>query len=45
VATAPDANLDLTARQIRGLWWIYVLILPFGLLGFGLIRWARRRRR
>ena len=45
VATAPDANLDLTASQIRGVWWIYVLILPFALLGFGLIRWARRRRR
>ncbi|MES1940841.1 hypothetical protein T5B8_11382 [Salinisphaera sp. T5B8] len=45
VAKAPDTRLQLSPAQIRGFWWVYVLILPFVLLGFGLWRWQRRRRR
>jgi ABC-type uncharacterized transport system involved in gliding motility auxiliary subunit len=45
VAKAPDTRLELTPAQIRGFWWVYVLILPIALLGFGLMRWRRRRRR
>ncbi|WP_348767557.1 GldG family protein [uncultured Salinisphaera sp.] len=45
VAKAPDTRLQLSPAQIRGFWWVYVLILPLGLIGFGLLRWQRRRRR
>jgi ABC-type uncharacterized transport system involved in gliding motility auxiliary subunit len=45
VAKAPDTRLQLTPGQVRGFWWFYGLILPAVLLGAGLLRWSRRRRR
>lgn len=45
VAKAPDTRLQLTPSQVSGFWWFYGLILPAVLLGAGLLRWSRRRRR
>lgn len=45
VAKAPDKRLQLSPEQVRGFWWFYGLILPALLLGAGLLRWSRRRRR
>lgn len=45
VAKAPDTRLRLSPAEVRGFLWLYGLILPAALLGFGLLRWRRRRRR
>lgn len=45
VAVAPDTTLQIAPARIRWLWWIYVVILPLALLGFGVLRWWARRRR
>lgn len=45
VAKAPDTRLQLSPGEIRAFLWLYGLILPALLIGAGLLRWSRRRRR
>lgn len=45
VTGAPDASLQLAPGTTRSLWYIFVVLLPLGLLLAGISRWATRRRR
>jgi len=45
VPAAPDTRLQIAPAKIRLLWWLFVVLLPLVLLGFGLTRWWLRRRR
>lgn len=45
VTGAPDATLQLAPGTTRSLWYVFVFLLPLGLLVVGIGRWAVRRRR
>lgn len=45
VPPAPDSSLHLTPWQSRGIWYLYVIVLPAALLLIGLGRWWWRRRK
>ncbi len=45
VPAAPDAHLELAPGATRSIWWLFVVVLPFGLLTVGVSRWVLRRRR
>lgn len=45
VPPAPDSSLRLAPWQSRGIWYLYVIVLPAALLLTGLGRWWWRRRR
>lgn len=45
VPPAPDSSLRLAPWQSRGIWYLYVIVLPGALLLIGLGRWSWRRRR
>ncbi len=45
VPAAPDARLELAPGATRSIWWLFVVVLPFGLLTIGVGRWVLRRRR
>jgi hypothetical protein len=40
---AADTRLTLTAGQLRGLFWLSLLVVPGVVLGAGLYTWSRRR--
>lgn len=45
VPKAQDPVLNLSTAAMAALGLLFLLVVPFGLLGYGVVRWVRRRRR